>query len=94
MGFAVDPAWTTETNRLGCFYGVFRSAVAVDWVVAISKASQAHYPSVFPHFPDDRVLTPVSISGLTKAFLSERLFIGRLRQQIEEVLAGRPKICD
>jgi hypothetical protein len=32
MGFAVDPAWTTETNRLGCFDGVFRSAMAADWV--------------------------------------------------------------
>ncbi len=55
MGFAVDPAWTTEANRVGCFDGVFRSAMAADWVVAISEASRAHYLSVFPHFPEDRI---------------------------------------
>jgi glycosyltransferase involved in cell wall biosynthesis len=55
MGFAVDPAWTTEANRVGCFDGVFRSAVAADWVVAVSEASRAHYLSVFPHFPEERI---------------------------------------
>lgn len=62
MGFAVEPAWTTEANRVGCFDGVFRSAVAADWVVAISRASRAHYLSVFPHFPAARirVISPCS----------------------------------
>jgi glycosyltransferase involved in cell wall biosynthesis len=62
MGFVVEPTWTTEANRVGCFDGVFRSAMAADWVVAISKASQAHYLSVFPHFPEDhiRVIYPCS----------------------------------
>ena len=55
MGFAVEPAWTTETNRVGCFDGVFRSAMAADWVVAISEASRKHYLSVFPHFPEERI---------------------------------------
>ena len=55
MGFAVEPAWTTEVNRVGCFDGVFRSAMAADWVVAISEASKAHYLSVFPHFPEGRI---------------------------------------
>ena len=55
MGFAVDPGWTTEANRVGCFDGVFRSAMAADWVVAISEASRTHYLSVFPHFPEDRI---------------------------------------
>lgn len=55
MGFAVEPSWTTEANRVGCSDGVFRSAMAADWVVAISEASKAHYLSVFPHFPEDRI---------------------------------------
>jgi glycosyltransferase involved in cell wall biosynthesis len=55
MGFAIDPSWTTEVNRLGCFEGVFRSAIAADWVVAISEASRTHYLNTFPHFPGDRV---------------------------------------
>jgi glycosyltransferase involved in cell wall biosynthesis len=55
MGFAVEPAWTTETNRIGCFDGVFRSSLAADWIVAISKASRDHYLRLFPHFPADRI---------------------------------------
>jgi len=55
MGFLIDPGWTTEANRLGCFEGVFRSSVTADWVVAISEASRAHYLKVFPHFPADRI---------------------------------------
>jgi len=55
MGFAVDPAWTTEANRVGCFDGVFRSAVAADWILAISEASKMHYLSVFPEFPEERM---------------------------------------
>jgi len=55
MGFAIDPDWSTEANRIGCFDGVFRSAVAADWVVAISEASRDHYLRVFPHFPLDRI---------------------------------------
>lgn len=55
MGFVVNPSWSTEANRLGCFNGVFRSALAADWVVAISEASKNHYLSVFPHFPEARI---------------------------------------
>ncbi|RQH08362.1 glycosyltransferase family 4 protein [Paraburkholderia dinghuensis] len=55
MGFLVDPSWTTEANRLGCFEGVFRSSISADWVVAISEASRAHYLKIFPHFSEDRI---------------------------------------
>jgi glycosyltransferase involved in cell wall biosynthesis len=55
IGFAVNPDWTTEANRAGCFEGVFRSSVAADWVVAISDYSRAHYLKLFPHFPSNRV---------------------------------------
>ena len=55
MGFAVDPRWTTEANRVGCFDGVFAAAVAADWIVAISEASHRHYRSVFPHYPAERI---------------------------------------
>ena len=55
IGFVVNPDWTTEANRIGCFEGLFRSSVAADWVVAISDYSRAHYLRLFPHFPSDRV---------------------------------------
>jgi hypothetical protein len=55
LSFAVDPSWTTEANRVGCFEGVFRAAASADWIVAISRASRDHYLSVFPHFPAERI---------------------------------------
>lgn len=55
MGFAVDPAWSTEANRVGCFEGVFRSATSADWVIAVSSASRDHYLRTFPNFPPERI---------------------------------------
>lgn len=55
MCFAENPDWSKETNRLGCFQGVFRSALAADWVVAISEYSRRRFLSFFPHFPEERV---------------------------------------
>jgi glycosyltransferase involved in cell wall biosynthesis len=55
MGFVVNPEWTTETNRVNCFEGVFRSSIKADWVVAISEASKMHYLDIFPHFPENRI---------------------------------------
>jgi glycosyltransferase involved in cell wall biosynthesis len=66
-GFAVEPEWTTETNRIGCFDGMFRSSVAADWVVAISEYSRAHYLKLFPHFPSDRVRVIYPCSRFTDA---------------------------
>lgn len=55
MGFVIDPSWTTEANRIGCFNGVFRSAIAADWIVAISEASKKHYLNIFPHFSEKHI---------------------------------------
>lgn len=55
LHFAAHPQWTTETNRIGCFDGVFRASAAADWVVAISEASRHHFLQIFPQFPEDRV---------------------------------------
>jgi glycosyltransferase involved in cell wall biosynthesis len=67
IGFTVDPQWSTEANRVGCFDGMFRSAVAADWVVAISEFSRAHYLKTFPHFPADRVRVVHPCSRFTDA---------------------------
>jgi glycosyltransferase involved in cell wall biosynthesis len=55
LGFASNPEWTTESNRVGCFEGVFRASVAADWVVAISDHTRAHFLKMFPHFPAERI---------------------------------------
>jgi glycosyltransferase involved in cell wall biosynthesis len=67
IGFAVNPDWTTEANRVGCFDGMFRSSISADWVVAISEFSRAHYLKLFPHFPDDRVRVVHPCSRFTDA---------------------------
>src|ERR1700687_985029 len=67
LGFLVDPTWTTETNRLGCFEGVFRSSIAADWVLAISEHSRDHYLKVFPHFPAERIRVVYPCSRFTDA---------------------------
>ena len=83
MGFAIDPSWTTEANRVGCFDGVFRSAVAADWVVAISHASRSHYLSVFPHFPPDRIRVIYPCSRFADASAQ-----GTRPRALEQVAAG------
>lgn len=55
MGFVEEPRWTTETNRLGCFDGVFRASLAADWIMATSNASKAHYLRIFPHYPESHI---------------------------------------
>ncbi|KZD20637.1 glycosyl transferase family 1 [Tardiphaga robiniae] len=64
-GFVVDPTWTTEGNRIGCFDGIFRAAVAADWVVAISEYTRSHYLKTFPHFPSERVRVVYPCSRFT-----------------------------
>ncbi|HUX29959.1 MAG TPA: glycosyltransferase family 1 protein [Thiobacillus sp.] len=84
MSFAVEPAWTTEANRVGCFDGVFRSAIAADWVVAISEASRVHYLNMFPHFPADRirVIYPCSRFADSSA-------VGKRPKALDDVPVGR-----
>lgn len=61
LSFLVNPAWTTEGNRTGCFDGVFRAAVSADYVVSISAYSLNHFLKVFPSFPRDRaVVAPLA----------------------------------
>ena len=67
IGFAVDPDWTTERNRVGCFEGVFRSAAVADWVIAISDFTRQHFLKLFPHFPADRVRVVYPCSRFTDA---------------------------
>jgi glycosyltransferase involved in cell wall biosynthesis len=55
LGFTVNPSWTTEANRLGCFNGVFRAAAYADWIVAISESSAREFAATFPNFPTDRI---------------------------------------
>jgi glycosyltransferase involved in cell wall biosynthesis len=83
MGFAVDPAWTTEANRVGCFDGVFRSAMAADWVVAISESSRAQYLCVFPHFPSERIRVVYPCSRFADPTLA-----GKRPKGLEDVPVG------
>ncbi|MCF8383974.1 MAG: glycosyltransferase family 4 protein [Chlorobium sp.] len=83
MAFAVNPEWTTETNRVNCFEGVFRSSIVADWVVAISKASRAHYLEVFPHFPEDRIRVIYPCSRFSDSFRK-----GKRPEALEKIPTG------
>ena len=83
MSFVVDPSWTTEANRVGCFDGVFRSAMAADWVVAISAASKAHYLKIFPNFPEERIRVIHPYSRFTDLTLN-----GKQPKALEHIPAG------
>lgn len=83
MGFVVDPFWTTEANRIGCFEGVFRSSMVADWVVAISEASRTHYLSVFPHFPAERIRVIYPCSRFSDATAP-----GKRPEALQDIIAG------
>jgi glycosyltransferase involved in cell wall biosynthesis len=55
LSFLQEPGWSTETNRVGCFHGVFGASINADWIVAISEFSRSHFLSIFPHYPKSRV---------------------------------------
>jgi len=84
MGFAINPSWTSESNRVGCFDGVFHSAMSADWVVAISKASRDHYLNMFPHFPESRIRIIYPCSRFANAAL-----MGVRPRRLKGVVAGR-----
>jgi glycosyltransferase involved in cell wall biosynthesis len=84
MGFLIDPSWTTEANRLGCFEGVFKSSVSADWIVAISKASRDHYLKVFPHFSEDRIRVIYPCSRFADSSL-----VGKPPKALEGIPSGR-----
>ncbi len=84
LGFAIDPSWTTEANRLGCFDGVFRSSFNADWGVAISESSRNHYLATFPHFPADRVRVIYPCSRFADAGAT-----GSRPRSLGDVAAGR-----
>jgi glycosyltransferase involved in cell wall biosynthesis len=61
LSFLVEPAWTTEGNRTGCFDGVFRAATRADFLVSISHYSLNHFLRIFPNYPKDRtVVAPLA----------------------------------
>lgn len=83
LGFVAEPNWTTEANRVGCFEGVFRSAVVADFVVAISEASRAHYLRLFPHFPTERIRVVYPCSRFADASAQ-----GRRPKALENIRPG------
>jgi glycosyltransferase involved in cell wall biosynthesis len=54
LNFLEHPGWSDETNRIGCFGGVFNAALHADFVIAVSEFSRRHFLSTFPHYPADR----------------------------------------
>src|SRR5438876_1156090 len=76
LSFLQEPSWTTEANRVGCFYGVFGAAAASDWIISISHASRDHFLRTFPSFPSDRVKVIFPGSRFTASGTSAKRPIG------------------
>ena len=76
LGFTLNPSWTTEANRLGCFDGVFNASLEADWILAISDFSRNHFLKLFPYFPAERV----------RVIYPQSRFVGR------KIKAVKPKI--
>lgn len=55
LAFLEHPEWSTESNRTGCFEGVFKASITADWIVAISNSTRDHFLEIFPFFPRDRI---------------------------------------
>lgn len=55
LSFLVNPEWTTEENRTGCFDGVFQASLYADLIISISHYSRNHFLEVFPHYPKERI---------------------------------------
>lgn len=86
LAFLVNPAWTTETNRVGCFSGVFRASVAADWIMATSEATKSHFLTVFPHYPQERVRVIYQCSRFTERDLHR---LGKQPKAIQGITAGQ-----
>lgn len=55
LSFLHEPRWSTESNRAGCFEGVFRASWNADFFIAISRSTKKHFLSTFPHVSEDRI---------------------------------------
>ena len=55
LSYLEDPAWTTESNRAGCFQGTFNASLRASRIIAISQYSRSHFLRTFPHYPESRV---------------------------------------
>lgn len=55
LSFIDHPEWTTETNRLTCFCGVFNASLFADAIIAISEYSKNHFIKTFPHYPAENI---------------------------------------
>jgi glycosyltransferase involved in cell wall biosynthesis len=84
LGFMADSRWSTEANRLGCFEGVFKSALVADWVIAISEASRIHYLQTFPNFPEERIRVIYPCSRFTDIFAK-----GKKPAALKHAIAGK-----
>lgn len=56
LSFMENPDWSKEDNRTGCFQGLFRASLHADMLLSISEFTKQHFLTVFPHYPEERIL--------------------------------------
>ncbi|NBO24572.1 MAG: glycosyltransferase family 1 protein [Chlamydiae bacterium] len=54
LNFLEFPDWSTETNRNGCFQGIYNSSLYADHIVFISNFTRKKYLEIFPYYPKNK----------------------------------------
>src|SRR5688572_12963145 len=72
LSFLDNCSWTTESNRVGCFEGVFRASIAADWMIAISHYTKDRFTANFPHYPRNRISVIYPASRFVDDFPAEK----------------------
>ena len=88
LNFLEHPGWSDETNRIGCFSGVFNAALQADFVVAVSEFSRRHFLSTFPHYPADRTAVSHLASRFTGTDVSDGTGTAVPPQRLARLTAG------
>ncbi len=70
--FIQEPDMTTETNRTGCFSGVFRASLFADHIIANSQYTRQEFLETFPHYPPEKV-TAIHLASRFQGKIDESL---------------------
>ena len=57
LDFLIHPEWCEEANRVGCFAGALGASLRADLIVSVSDFSRLQFLEIFPHYPEDRIVT-------------------------------------
>lgn len=88
LSFIEQPEWSTDSNRLVCYEGVYRASLYADTILAISEYSRSNFLRRFPHYPSENVHVVYPASRYTR-----RIALNRPRIVPRQVEEGKFWLC-